>query len=74
MKELLAKLCMVTICLLESENTIKITFVFCVNNCTSVDSKQCYRILNKSYLRISNVFFFAVLTGKGNELKSPEHW
>ena len=39
---------MVTICLLEWEDTIKITLELCVNNFTSVDSKQCYRILNKS--------------------------
>ena len=64
---------MVTICLLEWGNTIKITLVFCVNNCTSVDSKQCYRILNH-ILELAMSFVFAVLTGKGNKLKSPEHW
>ena len=31
-KNFLAKLCMVTICLLEWGNTIKITLIFCVNN------------------------------------------
>ena len=61
----LAKLCMATVCLLEWENTIKITLVSCLKYCTSVDSKQRYRILNKSFFRISMSFVFSVLTGKG---------
>ena len=44
--------------------------VFYVNSCTSVERKQRYTILNKSFLELTMPFVFAFLTGKGNELYS----